>query len=35
VFAGIRAALGVVALLIAARALERRNPNDDRPSSVR
>ena len=30
-----RAALGVAALLIAMRALERRDPNDDRPSSVR
>jgi hypothetical protein len=34
-FAAIRAALGVAALLIALRALEHRNPNDDRPSSVR
>jgi membrane protein implicated in regulation of membrane protease activity len=34
-FAIVRAALGVAALLIAMRALERRNPNDDKPSSVR
>jgi hypothetical protein len=34
-FAAVRAVLGVVALLIALRALEHRNPNDDRPSSVR
>lgn len=34
-FAAVRAALGVAALLIAMRALERRDPNDDRPSSVR
>jgi membrane protein implicated in regulation of membrane protease activity len=34
-FAAVRAALGVAALLIAARALERRDPRDDRPSSVR
>jgi hypothetical protein len=33
-FAVVRAALGVVALLIAMRALEHTNPNDDRPSSV-
>ncbi len=33
-FVVVRAALGVAALLIAMRALERRNPNDDRPSSV-
>jgi membrane protein implicated in regulation of membrane protease activity len=33
-FAAVRAALGVVALLIAARALERRHPNDDGPSAV-
>ena len=35
VFAAVRAALGVVALLVAARALERHDPHDDRPSSVR
>ncbi|WP_375406644.1 hypothetical protein [uncultured Amnibacterium sp.] len=34
-FVLVRAALGVAALLIAIRALERRDPNDDRPSSVR
>lgn len=34
-FAVVRAALGVVALVIAMRALERRDPNDDRPSSIR
>jgi membrane protein implicated in regulation of membrane protease activity len=34
-FAVVRAALGVAALLIAIRALERKNPNDDRPSSIR
>jgi hypothetical protein len=34
-FVLVRAALGVAALLIAMRALERRDPNDDRPSSVR
>ena len=34
-FAAVRAGLGVAALLIAARALERRDPRDDRPSSVR
>ena len=34
-FVLVRAALGVAALLIAMRALEHRNPNDDRPSSVR
>ena len=34
-FAIVRAALGVAALLIAIHALERRDPNDDRPSSVR
>lgn len=33
-FAIVRAILGVVALLIAIRALDRGNPNDDRPSSV-
>ena len=32
VFAAVRAALGVVALLIASRALERRDPRDDHPS---
>ena len=30
-FVAVRAALGVVALLIAARALERRHPRDDGP----
>ena len=34
VFAAVRAALGVAALLIASRALERRHPNDDRPSAI-
>jgi membrane protein implicated in regulation of membrane protease activity len=34
-FAAVRAALGVVALLLAMRALERRRPEDDAPSSVR
>ncbi|MGT2424673.1 hypothetical protein [Amnibacterium kyonggiense] len=34
-FAAVRAALGVAALLIALRVLERRDPNDDAPSSVR
>ncbi|MGN6446713.1 hypothetical protein [Amnibacterium sp.] len=34
-FALVRAVLGVVALLIAVRVLDRRHPNDDRPSSVR
>lgn len=34
-FVLVRAVLGVAALLIAMRALERRDPNDDRPSSVR
>ena len=34
-FAGVRAGLGVAALLIAIHALDRGNPNDDRPSSVR
>ncbi|MBW4040548.1 MAG: hypothetical protein HIU86_00250 [Acidobacteria bacterium] len=34
-FALVRALLGVAALLIAMRALEHRNPNDDKPSSVR
>jgi hypothetical protein len=33
-FAGVRAVLGVIALLLAARALERRHPNDDAPSSI-
>lgn len=32
VFAGVRAAIGVVALLIALRALERKDPRDDSPS---
>jgi hypothetical protein len=35
VFVVIRAALGVAALVIALHALDRRNPNDDRPSAVR
>ena len=35
VFVAIRAGLGVVALLLAARALEKRRPEDDAPSSVR
>ena len=35
VFAVVRAALGVAALLIAIRALEHRRPEDDAPSSVR
>jgi hypothetical protein len=34
-FALVRAVLGVAALLIAMRALHDKNPNDDRPSSVR
>jgi membrane protein implicated in regulation of membrane protease activity len=34
-FAAVRALLGVIALLLAARALERRHPNDDAPSSIR
>lgn len=34
-FAAVRAVLGVVALLLAARALERRDPHDDAPSSIR
>ena len=34
-FALVRAVLGVAALLIAMRALERKHPNDDEPSSVR
>jgi membrane protein implicated in regulation of membrane protease activity len=34
-FAAVRAVLGVVALLLAMRALERRRPEDDAPSSVR
>ena len=33
-FALVRAVLGVAALLIALRALERRNPRDDAPSSI-
>jgi hypothetical protein len=32
VFTALRAAIGVVALVLAARALERRDPHDDRPS---
>ena len=34
-FAAVRALLGVIALLLAARALERRHPNDDAPSAIR
>jgi hypothetical protein len=34
-FALVRAVLGVAALLIAMRALDRGHPNDDRPSSIR
>jgi membrane protein implicated in regulation of membrane protease activity len=34
-FVLVRAVLGVAALLIAVRVLERRDPKDDRPSSVR
>ena len=34
-FAAVRAALGVAALLIAIRALDRRDPHDDAPSSIR
>lgn len=33
-FAAVRAVLGVVALLIALRALDRRHPRDDRPSAI-
>ena len=32
VFTALRAAIGVVALVLAARALERHDPHDDRPS---
>jgi hypothetical protein len=32
VFTALRAAIGVVALVLAARALERRDPHDDEPS---
>ncbi len=32
VFTALRAGIGVVALVLAARALERRDPHDDRPS---
>jgi hypothetical protein len=32
VFTALRAAIGVVALVLAARALERHDPRDDRPS---
>ncbi|HEV7624243.1 MAG TPA: hypothetical protein VGO26_08910 [Amnibacterium sp.] len=32
IFTALRAAIGVVALVLAARALERRDPHDDRPS---
>ncbi|WP_375388502.1 hypothetical protein [uncultured Amnibacterium sp.] len=35
VFVGVRVALGVAALVIAIHALDRGDPNDDRPSSVR
>lgn len=35
VFAAVRAAIGVAALLIASHALQRRDPRDDRPSAVR
>ena len=35
VFAGVRAVLGVFALLVAAQALERRDPRDDAPSVLR
>jgi len=34
-FVGVRAALGVAALVIAVHVLERRDPNDHAPSSVR
>ena len=34
VFTALRAGLGVWALLIAARAMDRRDPNDDRPSVI-
>lgn len=33
-FAAVRAAIGVAALLIALRALERRDPHDDAPSAI-
>jgi hypothetical protein len=33
-FATVRAVLGVVALLVALRALERKDPHDDAPSSI-
>jgi hypothetical protein len=32
IFTALRAAIGVVALVLAARALERHDPHDDRPS---
>lgn len=32
VFTALRAVIGVIALVVAARALADRNPNDDRPS---
>ena len=32
VFTALRAGIGVVALVLAARALERRDPHDDQPS---
>ena len=35
VFAVLRAAVGVVALVITVQALERRHPGDDRPSIIR
>ena len=35
VFVALRTALGVVALLIAARAISERTPHDDRPSVIR
>ncbi|GAA2754573.1 hypothetical protein [Amnibacterium kyonggiense] len=34
-FVVIRVIIGVAALLVALRVLDRRNPNDDAPSSVR
>lgn len=35
VFTALRAGIGVVALVLAARALERHDPHDDRPSVLR
>ena len=32
IFTALRAAIGVVALVLAARALERKDPHDDQPS---